>query len=77
VRRRRRRELSAAAAELAGYAAEYAAEAGRGGQAAAERLRAVRSWQNMLRAAGDDPMVGELFTEFARDDWALHLAGVP
>jgi hypothetical protein len=31
----------------------------------------------MLRAAGDDPMVGELFTEFARDDWALHLAGVP
>ena len=30
VRRRRRRELSAAAAELAGYAAGYAAEAGRG-----------------------------------------------
>jgi hypothetical protein len=31
----------------------------------------------MLRAAGDDPEVGWLFTEFARGDWALHLAGVP
>jgi hypothetical protein len=30
----------------------------------------------MLRAAGDDPVVGELFVEFARDDRALHL-GVP
>jgi hypothetical protein len=77
VRRRKRWELSAAAAELAGYAAQYAAEAGHGDQAAAERLRAVRSWQSMLRAAGDDPVVGELFTEFARDDRALHLAGVP
>ena len=77
MRRRRVRELSAAAAELAGYAAEYAAEAGRGDLSAAERLRAVRSWQSILRAAGDDPVVGELFTEFARGDWALHLAGVP
>jgi hypothetical protein len=71
VRRRRRRELSAAAAELAEYAAEYAAEAERGDTAAAGRLRAVRSWQNMLRAAGDDPVVGELFVEFARDDRVL------
>jgi hypothetical protein len=63
--------------ELAGYAAGYAAEAGRGDAAAADRLRAVRSWQDMLRAAGDDPVVGELFAEFARDDHALHLAGVP
>jgi hypothetical protein len=31
----------------------------------------------MLRTAGDDPEVGELFTEFARGDRALHLAGVP
>lgn len=67
MRRRRRRELSAAAAELA----EYAAEAERGDTAAAGRLRAVRSWQNMLRAAGDDPVVGELFVEFARDDRVL------
>jgi hypothetical protein len=25
----------------------------------------------MLRAAGDDPVVGELFVEFARDDRVL------
>ena len=31
----------------------------------------------MLRIAGDDPVVGELFLAFARDDRALHLAGVP
>ena len=77
MRRRRRREPSAAAAELAAYAAEYAAMAGERDRSAAERLRAVRSWQDMLRAAGDDPEVGELFAGFARDDMALHLAGVP
>lgn len=77
MRRRRRREPSGAAAELAAYAAQYAAEAERGGRSAAERLRAVESWRSMLRIAGDDPEVGWLFAEFARGDWALHLAGVP
>jgi hypothetical protein len=77
VRRRRRREQSAAEAELASYAALYAAAAEAGDRSAAERLRAVESWRGMLRAAGGDPEVGWLFAEFARGDWALHLAGVP
>jgi hypothetical protein len=77
VRRRNREVLSGAAAELAGYAAGCEAAAERGDQAAAERLRAVRSWSAMLRMTGDDPAVGELFVAFARDDRALHLRGVP
>jgi hypothetical protein len=76
VRRRNRGQLSGAAAELAGYAAQYQAAAERGDQAAAERLRAVRSWSAMLRMTGDDPAVGELFLAFARDDRALHLTGM-
>jgi hypothetical protein len=71
VRHRRRRELSGAAAELAAYAAEYAPAAGRGDREAADRLRAVRSWQDMLRLSVDDPAVGELFVGFARDDRML------
>jgi hypothetical protein len=76
VRRRNRGQLSGAAAELAGYAAGYEAAVQRGDQAAAERLRAVRSWSAMLRMTGDDPIVSELFLAFARDDRVLHLRGV-
>ena len=38
---------------------------------AAERLCAVLSWMDMLRVAGDDGQVGELFVAFARDDRAV------
>jgi hypothetical protein len=34
----------------------------------AERLAATRSWLSMLRAAGGDPEVGEMFVAFARED---------
>jgi hypothetical protein len=71
VRRRNRPALSGAAAELALAAAECHAAAGRGDREAAGRLRAIRSWQDMLRLSGDDPAVGELFVAFARDDWVL------
>ena len=54
--------------ELAGYAEEYAAAADRGEPGAAERLRAVESWLDMVRAGGGDPEVAELFVGFARDD---------
>jgi hypothetical protein len=69
VRRRNRAPLSGAAAELAGWAAECEAAAVLGDDQAAERLRAVRSWMDMLRLSGDDPAVGALFVAFARDDW--------
>jgi hypothetical protein len=71
VRRRNRPALSCAADELALAAAECHAAAGRGDREAAGRLRAIRSWQDMLRLSGDDPAVGELFVAFARDDWVL------
>jgi hypothetical protein len=71
VRRRNRAALSGPAAELAAAAAECEAAAGLGDVQAAERLRAVRSWMDMLRLSGDDPDVGELFVAFARDDWVL------
>ena len=77
MRRRRRREPSTAAAELAGYAAEYQAAAVLGDRGAAERLRAVLSWMDMLHVAGDDSQVGELFAMFARSDREMWLAGVP
>jgi hypothetical protein len=77
VRRRNRGQLSGAAAELALAAAECHAAAGRGDREAAGRLRAIRSWQDMLRLSGNDPAVGELFVGFARDDRALaRLRGV-
>jgi hypothetical protein len=57
-----------AMAELDGYAQEYAAAAVRGDTRAAERLTAVLSWMDMLRVAGYDSAVGELFLAFARDD---------
>ena len=69
MRRKNRPALTGPAAELAGYAAEYAAAAARGDGEAALRLRAVESWMDMLRIAGDDGGgVGELFVGFARDD---------
>jgi hypothetical protein len=71
VRRRKRREPSAAAVELAAYAAQCEAAAVLGDGQAAERLRAVRSWMDMLRVSGDDPDVGALFVAFVRDDWIL------
>lgn len=71
MRRLNRPAPTGPAAELAGYAAEYAAAAARGDGGAALRLRAVESWMDMLRIAGDEPEVGELFVAFARDDRAL------
>jgi hypothetical protein len=71
MRRRNRAPLTGAAAELAGYAAEYQAAAVLGDQEAAERLRAVLSWMDMLHIAGDDSQIGELFLAFARDDRVL------
>jgi hypothetical protein len=68
VRRRRTAALSGPAAELQGYADECAAAAEQGDRQAAERLRAVLSWMDMLRVSGNDPDIGELFVAFARDD---------
>jgi hypothetical protein len=69
--------LSGAAAELAGYAAEYQAAAVLGDREAAGRLRSVLSWMDMLHAAGGDSQVGELFVAFARDDRALSRLRAP
>jgi hypothetical protein len=77
VRRRNPAVLSGAAAELAGYAAEYGAAAVLGDREAAERLRAVLSWMDMLHVAGNDSEVGELFLAFARDDRVLSRLRVP
>jgi hypothetical protein len=63
--------LSGAAAELALAAAACHAAAGRGDPRAVARLRAIRSWQDMLRLSGDDPDVGALFVAFAADDWGV------
>jgi hypothetical protein len=64
-----------AVAELAELAGEFAAAAGRGDRWAAERLPAVRSWIDMLRATGGDGdgEVADLFLAFARDDRAIWL----
>lgn len=71
MRRRKRAALSGPAAELARYAAECQAAAGRGDREAAGWLPAIRSWQDMLRLSGDDPDVGALFVAFAEDDFVL------
>jgi hypothetical protein len=34
----------------------------------AERLSDVRSWIDMLEAAGNDPAIGDLFLAFAKAD---------
>jgi hypothetical protein len=60
-------------AELAGYAGEYEAAAGRGDPWAHERLLAVRSWTDMIGAARGDAVVADLFLEFARGDRAVWL----
>ena len=56
------------AAEVAGYAAEVGAAAGRGDRWAADRLASARSWVSMLGTARGDEEVAELFAEFARCD---------
>lgn len=60
---------AAALAELEGYAADCERAAATDTQAA-QRLISVRSWIGMLRAAGGDPEIAELFLEFAREDRA-------
>lgn len=60
-----------ALAELADLAAEYAAAAQRGDRWAAEHLGAVLSWMDMVRLAGGDGAIADLFTGFARDDRAI------
>jgi hypothetical protein len=67
VRRKSRPVLTGPAAELARYAAECQVAADRGDRGAAECLRAVWSWQEMLSLSGDDPDVGALFVAFAED----------
>lgn len=62
---RRRRALadrSGPAGQLAVYAQRYAVAGD------AERLSDVRSWIDMLEAAGNDPAIGDLFLAFAKAD---------
>ena len=61
-----------AVAELLGYAGEYE-RAAPTDELAAQRLASVWSWLSMLAAAGGDPEVADLFTEFARTDRAVWL----
>jgi hypothetical protein len=72
VRRRRAGEPPAdsPAGELLAWERECAAAAAAGDSQAAERLVSVRSWLDMLRAAGNDPVIADLFAAFARDDRA-------
>jgi hypothetical protein len=55
------------AAELAALEAEAAAAAATGDERAVNLLRQVRSWLDMLAAAGGDREVAELFVIFARE----------
>jgi len=63
---------AAVVAEFAGYAAEYERVAAVDVWAA-DRLGAVRSWLSMIAVARGDPVVADLFLEFARDDRAMWL----
>jgi len=58
-------------AELAGLAGEYAAAAQCGDRWAAERLAPVLSWIDMVRIAGGDAAIADMFAEFARADRAV------
>jgi hypothetical protein len=71
VRRRRARELTGAAGELAAYTAGVRAAAARGDAAAARWLPAAESWLAMARDSGWDSEVCELFAGFARDTRVL------
>lgn len=62
-----------AAGELLAWERECAAAAAAGNEGATERLAAVRSWRWMLRDAGNDPAIGGLFLEFARNERAAVL----
>jgi hypothetical protein len=66
VRRRRARELSGAAGELAAHVAGWREAAARGDAGAAARLPSGESWLAMLRDCGYDEQVAELFLAFAR-----------
>jgi hypothetical protein len=68
VRRRRARELTGAAGELAAYTARVRGAAARGDASAALRLPSAESWLAMLRDTGWDSDVAELFLVFARGD---------
>jgi hypothetical protein len=74
VRRRRTAEPlpGSPAAELADWVRVCAERAAGGDERWAERLVSARSWAGMLRAAGNDAEVGELFVMFARDDRAWY-----
>ena len=65
MRRRRARELSGAAAQLAAYVGRVRAAAARGDAAAVERLPSAESWLAMLRGAGYDSELAELLLVFA------------
>lgn len=62
---RRRRTADPPADSPFGVLLACEREAEAGGDA--QRLVQVRSWIHMLRLAGDDPVIGELFTAFARE----------
>jgi hypothetical protein len=68
-----------ASAELASYAAEYAAAARAGDGRAAGLLRNVESYLDMLPLAGTDMAeIADLFLTFAREDygpWKKHQRG--
>ena len=59
------RELTGAAGELAAYVGRVRVAAARGDAAAAGRLAAAESWLAMLRGAGYDSEIAELFLVFA------------
>jgi hypothetical protein len=59
------RELSGMAGKLAAHVTGLREAAARGGEAAAGRLPAAESWLAMLRDAGYDSEIAELFLVFA------------
>jgi hypothetical protein len=65
---RRARELTGAAGELAAYVAGVREAAAQGDAAAAGRLASAESWLAMLRDAGYDSEIAELFLAFAGSD---------
>jgi hypothetical protein len=67
---RREPPADSPAGELLACERECAAAAAGGDSWAAERLVSVRSWIDMLRAAGGDPEVAELLAVFAGEDCA-------
>jgi len=61
----RRKSRAPARDSAAGVLLAYERAAAAAGDAG--RLAVVRSWLAMLRSAGGDPEVGELFAAFARE----------